>query len=1015
MRQLKFSLGLLCAVTFILMAVPAVSQAVVNAWDGDTSTNWSDGGNWSAGVPVDGADVSISSGTTYAPTLASASADLASLVVDSGQTLTVSGWNSTVQATNMTIAGTITHLSNSSVTTTNALGEWVPLHRVLLAGSNITIAAGGKIDADYLGYPPGAGPGGGWNAYGPGPAHAGAGVRSFGGALPTTQPYGDPMAPEQPGSGGGTHGNSRPGGGAVKIIADGHLSIDGEIRANGQNGLNAHGSGGAGGSIWLACHTFAGTATGLISVDGGNAYYYGGEGSGGRIALHYDEDPQSNLPEPNPPVRFSGKPGAHLSALAGNDIAAMSTLYLPDTQFIDGTFTGQHFWYTSLVIPGFTSSWSRTSLTLDNCVIGLPEGMDLHVDGDLIVTNGGGLHVFAEPVTNVLTEAGARVTVGNDLRVAAGSWIHPYCASTNGATVKFVVSNDLFVASTGGIDADFKGYAFGYGPGLPVHYAGGAGYGGIGGEGAYAQFPGPSYGDPEGPIQAGSGAQVGLKSGQGGGAIDFDVTGKAEIHGLLTARGAMGMYSHGTAGAGGGIRIECTTFEGSNTGLLRVDGGWGNLGGGCGGGGRIAVVYNPGAQAGLPDPRPPVRFSAHVYDRTTGTDVNRPAQFGTVYFPDMTIFTAGPTTSAVLDQHRFWYVRPIFGDNGFDSWNPASLVISNCVIEFPYGYSLDVSGDLTVGSDGSVPSDLRLEGAVNSASGYPFNYLAGPKAGFYMQAVYTNSLYGARLDVGGDLAIGPDSWIFPGACGTNGAVVGIFVSGNVTTDAGGGINANETGFFAQSGNNNGPGAGQSTYLSGGGYGGGGGGFSSNTTTHVVTYYGGTNYGLAELPLAPGSPAGYNTWGGGNSLGGSGGGAVHLRTDGVLTQNGTFRADGQRGDYYRGGGGSGGSIFIVCKDISGSGVLSAQGAVGDQATATHNYGGGGRIAVWHGPVLDSMDSRIAETNIADLVYSDSYAGFSGVLSVTNGTGTNYLLVTTAEHGTKGFYYIPPPAGTMILIW
>jgi len=306
MRQLKFSLGLLCAVTFILMAVPAVSQAVVNAWDGDTSTNWSDGGNWSAGVPVDGADVSISSGTTYAPTLAGASADLSSLVVDSGQTLTVSGWSSTIQATNLTIAGTITHLTNN-VTTTNALGEWVPIHRVLIDGSNVTIAAGGKINTDYLGYPPGAGPGAGGGSYGAA-GHAGDGIRAYGGHAPGSA-YGDSAAPEQPGSGGGLYVYSRPAGGAVKIIASGQLTVDGEIRANGQNAYTTHGSGGSGGSIWLDCHTFAGSATGLITVNAGNGNYYGSPGSAGRIALYYDETDQAGLPQPRPPVRFSGKGG----------------------------------------------------------------------------------------------------------------------------------------------------------------------------------------------------------------------------------------------------------------------------------------------------------------------------------------------------------------------------------------------------------------------------------------------------------------------------------------------------------------------------------------------------------------------------------------------------------------------------------------------------------------------------------------------------------------------------------
>jgi len=972
-------------VLYVLVALVTTSYAAINYWDGDTSTSWFDGANWSLGtVPGLGGDVQISSGTTYAPTLTNETGALNSLVLDSGQTLTVSGWNSKIDATTVTIVGTITHLENN-VTTTNGEGQWVPLHRILLDGSNITIAASGEINADYLGYPPGAGPGAGGGIYGAA-AHAGDGVRAYGGDTPGVA-YGDPAAPEQPGSGGGDYVNSRQAGGAVKIIAEGTLTIDGEIRANGQNCVSAHGSGGSGGSIWLVCHTLAGASSGLVTVNGGNGSYYGSGASAGRIAMHYDTTAQAALPRPA--VRFSAKYGTwDVGRNTGNlHPASIGTLYLPDSLFVTNTvLDGQRFQYTQLVIPEFTS-WASASLTMDDCILAFPEGFDLDVSGDLIVTNGGGLYLFPSPVSDPLTEDGMLVNIGGNLLVYSDSWIHPYSAHTNGATVRFSITSDLIVAAGGGFIADDVGYDADNGPGCVVGGTGysGAGHGGVGGGGFRKSPSGTTYGNPANPILPGSGGQ-GTKGGYGGGSIRLEVGGKAEIHGLLSAKCGKAVAADGPAGSGGTISIECETFQGSNSGLLRADGGWGNAQGGSGGGGRIAVMYDPVAQAGLGNPQPPVRFSTHAYKRSSVVAPARHAEMGTVCFPDLTLLTVAPTASLSLVDYRFWYTRLVVL-NGFAAFAPASLIISNCVFTLPDGMDLDIAGDLTLASGGTLPSDLSVE----TAGAYG---PAGPLGGLYIESIKTNTLYGARLDVGGNLRIGSDAWIFPGTCGTNGAVVGIKVGGDVVVDAGGGINANYTGYYTQLGNANGPGAGQDHYLGGGGYGGIGGGT-----------YGGTNYGIAELPFELGSPAGWQKYE--PNVSGDGGGAIHLLANGTLTINGTLTADGGNGRYYRGGAGSGGSIFLSCQDISGTGMLQANG--GNSAYATgDSYGGGGRIAVWYGDAPNQVEARIATTNVSKLVFSYPYVGFSGDLDVLKGGGTG------AGNGTRGFYRVSSPRGTLIYI-
>jgi hypothetical protein len=67
----------------------------------------------------------------------------------------------------------------------------------------------------------------------------------------------------------------------------------------------------------------------------------------------------------------------------------------------------------------------------------------------------------------------------------------------------------------------------------------------------------------------------------------------------------------------------------------------------------------------------------------------------------------------------------------------------------------------------------------------------------------------------------------------------------------------------------------------------------------------------------------------------GGGAMKLVVAGRLKLDGRISSDGTH-EFYAS---HGGSIWIVCKDLTGSGSLRANGGSGN------NPGRGGRIAVW----------------------------------------------------------------------
>ena len=78
----------------------------------------------------------------------------------------------------------------------------------------------------------------------------------------------------------------------------------------------------------------------------------------------------------------------------------------------------------------------------------------------------------------------------------------------------------------------------------------------------------------------------------------------------------------------------------------------------------------------------------------------------------------------------------------------------------------------------------------------------------------------------------------------------------------------------------------------------------------------------------------------------------VEIDGILT------ADGGDAISSGSGGGSGGSIYIVCDHMSGAGVISARGGKGNDGGGG---GGGGRISIDHG-TQDFRGTTVADGGI-----------------------------------------------------
>ncbi len=477
-----------------------------------------------------------------------------------------------------------------------------------------------------------------------------------------------PIYPGSGGAGGNTAGQwGGHGGGAVCITA-GQVVVNGRINADAtpEPIAGAHNSGGSGGSVYITCITITGT-NGFITANGGNACLsganmLGGGGGGGRIAVIYDTVSESAI-APGSSIRCSVAPGMSGRA-AVIPCGEPGTLYFPDSVLFSPTNLCTGRW----LAPGFPAELSLSDWTISNVWLRIPgtkvtvtntlsisgtnyslcrlemtnagtiacgnllvggatlcmgsfgypflpswmvmnggaSGSTVNCAGDLVLTNAARFYIYAgETNAGSAAEYGARVSVGNEVRILTNCWIYPAAHPTNGAVPLFSMRT-LTVDQGGGFNANALGYAGGlpdyseaYGPSQAPSSAG-AGYGGAGSVGYSSPTAGVIYGSSNAPTAPGSGARGRANDNKtvaygayGGGSVQIRAADIVTFQGTITANGAYGASPNGGGSSGGGIYITCRTFVGTSNGVLQANGGAGNQssvnGGGGGGGGRIAV------------------------------------------------------------------------------------------------------------------------------------------------------------------------------------------------------------------------------------------------------------------------------------------------------------------------------------------------------------------------------------------------------------------------------------------
>lgn len=475
-----------------------------------------------------------------------------SLTISTGATLTISG--DLFVGTTLTVddGGALVLVGNPHDINGGTAGNPYGSGPTVTA-TDIMIADGGSMNADCTGFPDGNGPGHGSATYyiGSGGGYGGEGGHSTAATGGST--YGSSSSPTALGSGGGEYLNAGAGGGAIKLISTGTISVDGTLSANGCSGITGggrYGGGGSGGSLWIASGILTGSGT--ISATGGNgdSYTRGGGGGGGRIDVS------------GTTYSFTGT----ITASGG------------ETAF-DRGMPG------TVIFP--TGFWNN--LTLNH---NITLGNDVTVTGFLTIGNGATLTTSGDlTVDTTLTadNGGILVLKGETHNINGGTAENPY---GSGPTV---TATDIMIADSGSMNADGQGFRGSNGPGLTLNPAG-AGYGGAGGNNSGGATGGSTYGNASAPSALGSGggtvSSLFFHGGVGGGAMKLTVTGTVTVNGVLSANGTDGIYGGGAdggGGSGGSLWIDSGTLTGSGT--ISVSGGNGNRAtiAGGGGGGRIDV------------------------------------------------------------------------------------------------------------------------------------------------------------------------------------------------------------------------------------------------------------------------------------------------------------------------------------------------------------------------------------------------------------------------------------------
>lgn len=789
------------------------------------------------------------------------------------------------------------------------------------------ISTKGTITATGKGYAEESGPG---YTYRNGVSHGGYGANA------AVAPYGDLYEPITLGSGGSNniYGPGGAGGGAIKIVAAGNVTVDGIIEANGTTGRWA----GSGGSIWL---DVAGTLSGngVIEANGGSSVNDAAGPSGGRIAIYYGTN--SGFPLAGSNIHAYGGVNTWANGAYGgpgtvyieqkNVDLAKSGLLLIDNNNVNAQFAGAlegNYTFREIQVTRF----GHVEFLGVNGKLTISNGTGLQGDSTKPTVKASGTFEYSGvgplAINGVTLEINGRetatssqyldVNIGSlaaaELKLNAKTWYHNQTAPYQLGNVTIGPNGVLRMAGYDSGDTNWtndfgptlnatnitidqggelSAYGMGYtsgsrGPGVSGNL--GSSHGGYGGANTSS-----SYGDIFEPATfGGSGSQV-----AGGGAMKVVVYGTLTVNGKITADGeeVATHHSNVSSGAGGSIHIDTNILAGAGT--ITANGRTSDWNGTGPAGGRIAIYYA----------------------ENTGFPLN---------VTNIQARGAGESGSSY--------------NEGFGG--PGTIYVERTGVDSPRGGSLWIDNNGNVGRGPDLPAGIYALHDVVIGQNVSVGIGVEPTAQF--------NDFNEQPHVGRGV---------------------LFVlKGNFTLASGASINGQGKGF--------GPNAGPSRGNGGIGYSGGGGGANggnggdgqSDGANPPAT--GGAKTGDQLLPLSLGSGGGNS---GAGALGGAGGGAFGVLAkgtlnqagqyvDGAITIAGTINMSGEDGKTGSpgGGGGAGGSILLHGNTCDISGSLLAEGGEGGNSDVDGGSGGGGRVSILYnvGPCDVTGTVSIAEGQPTD---------------------------------------------------
>lgn len=493
-----------------------VMVGVNNEWQGGSTGRWDDPANWSLNaVPAEGDNVVIDTASTV--TLDATTPRLGTVVIgggDSTSSLMLTNWTTALVADSVTVAshGRITSFGPYGTDPTNE----PPASRVWVQCRDFTVAVGGDVNVNGLGWRSGWGLGAGYgSSYGA--AHMGlGGWYIYSGYAHGA--YDNPYQPELPGSGGRYDSVNVAGGGVVRIEATGTVRVDGTVTACGGNTaqlynmVNGDDTAGSGGSVWISCATFAGA--GEVLAEGGKGgnprapanYVQNGTSTGGRpgggggVRIDYDALGSTTG------MKISAAEGVYTSSrdnltFANQDLyrtdAEPGTLCFSDQRLFDALvgkgLNGKIVGISNYVRSGdldfgyghvrfaetgvavrvegdltVTGAWSRLDLggfskriwATRPYVDAGDRPVSLTVTGDFTLSHAAGFGVYAA-ATNANDQWGATVTVGGAFNVLSGARVLPTCDFVNTGAPHFEVGSFQLSADSV-VDADHRGGSGGW-------------------------------------------------------------------------------------------------------------------------------------------------------------------------------------------------------------------------------------------------------------------------------------------------------------------------------------------------------------------------------------------------------------------------------------------------------------------------------------------------------------------------------------------------------------------------